>query len=283
MIFTKLKNLEQLTASEQTLVDYILANPNFILKNDPTTISEEAFVSVSTIYRLLNKLNFNGLNDLKVQLARGLNSYKDMSDPIDINYPIIEEDTHYQLMRNLRSVYTETLTDTFNLNSPVLLSQLERVLTNAQTIEIFTSSANIYLAKNFQFQMQEIGRNVLVPIDEYMQRLTAANSTPDHLAIVISFGGRGAIVQEILSILKGNHTPILLITSEQSNKLEVYADYKLSLSALENHYNKISSFSTRVSLLYILDTLYTLLFSKNFHQNKDFKLQNYKKINHSLE
>ncbi|WP_171034352.1 MurR/RpiR family transcriptional regulator [Marinilactibacillus psychrotolerans] len=198
MIFTKLKNLEQLTTSEQTLVDYILANPNFILKNDPTTISEEAFVSVSTIYRLLNKLNFNGLNDLKVQLARGLNSYKDMSDPIDINYPIIEEDTHYQLMRNLRSVYTETLTDTFNLNSPVLLSQLERVLTNAQTIEIFTSSANIYLAKNFQFQMQEIGRNVLVPIDEYMQRLTAANSTPDHLAIVISFGGRGAIVQEIL-------------------------------------------------------------------------------------
>ncbi|WP_080147228.1 MurR/RpiR family transcriptional regulator [Marinilactibacillus piezotolerans] len=283
MIFAKLNQLKSLTASEQTLVDYILKNPKFIIQHDPTMISKEAFVSVSTIYRLLNKLDFNGLNDLKIQLAQDLEHQEEFPSQIDINYPVIEEDSHYQVMRKLKSVYTETLNDTLNLNSPEYLALLESALTRAKFIDVYTSSANIFLAQNFQFQMQEIGQQVSVPVDEYIQRLTAANSTFEHLAIVISFGGRGAMVHDILSILNENQTPILLIASEEAVELEGKVNYRLFLSSLENHYHKISSFSTRLSLLYVLDTLYTLLFNKDYQKNKDFKLKNYQKINHSLK
>ena len=53
---------------------------------------------------------------------------------------------------------------------------------------------------NFQFQMQEIGKQVNVPIDEYQQRLIAASSDENHLAIIITFGGRG-ILSDIISVI----------------------------------------------------------------------------------
>lgn len=45
--------------------------------------------------------------------------------------------------------------------------------------------------------MKEIGVNVNVPIEDYQQRLSAASSDENHLAIVITFGGRG-ILSDIL-------------------------------------------------------------------------------------
>ena len=71
----------------------------------------------------------------------------------------------------------------------------------------------MYFAKNFQFQMKEINARVEVPTEEHHMNLHASNSNPNHLALIISFGGRGAIVHHIAKILKKAKTPIVLITS----------------------------------------------------------------------
>ena len=63
----------------------------------------------------------------------------------------------------------------------------------AKIIVVYTSAGNVNFALNFQFQMQEIGRIVNVPIDEYQQRLIASSSNSDHLVIFISFDGRGLL------------------------------------------------------------------------------------------
>ena len=52
------------------------------------------------------------------------------------------------------------------------LDELRLVITEmkkAKQVDIYTSAGNIYFALNFKFQMQEIGVNVNVPIDEYQQ------------------------------------------------------------------------------------------------------------------
>lgn len=126
--------------------------------------------------------------------------------------------------------------------------------------------------------MQEIGITINVPEEEYNQRLVAACSDETHLAIVISFGGRGLLVNKITKSLKENGTPILLISSTEDNPIKEYADYQLYLCSNENHYNKISSFSTRLSLLYILDILFACYFKTDYDNNLKKKLAYYKKI-----
>ena len=79
-------------------------------------------------------------------------------------------------------------------------------------------------------------------------------------------------------ILKNNHTNILLISSTEPSELTKYANIQLLICSEENHYNKISSFSTRLSILYILDNLYAGLFSQNYDANIKKKLNTYQKI-----
>lgn len=107
---------------------------------------------------------------------------------------------------------------------------------------MYTSAGNINFALNFQFQMQEIGKQVNVPIDEYQQRLIAASSDENHLAIIITFGGRGILSDILPRILHKVKTPIVLISSYDYTFKDFDPDYQLYISPYENHYKRFHLF-----------------------------------------
>ncbi|MGX6979524.1 MurR/RpiR family transcriptional regulator [Vagococcus elongatus] len=284
-IFTKLLALENLTGNEKHLVDYIFSEPEKIVRSRPNEIAEGAFVSLATLYRLINKLGLSGVGELKIELLTGLKSQKANEEEVEIDYdyPIIESDSSFQIMQNLSTIYRNTVDETMNIADPEELVVIGKKMLEAETIDVYISSSNLFFAQNFKFQMQEIGILVNVPEEAYVQELSAANSNEKHLAIVVSFGGRGKTTGEVLRILNDNKVEIILITSTQDHPLSSYGDHKLYLASEENHYDKISSFATRLSLLYIFDTLYAVYFNQCYKENIDFKLQNYKKINQELK
>lgn len=150
-----------------------------------------------------------------------------------------------------------------------------------KSVQMFASPycfSRIHSEENFKSQMQEIGINVNVPKEEYNQRSVAACSDETHLAILISFGDRVLLVNKIAKTLKSNKTPILLISSTEDNPIKEYANYQLYLYSKKNHYNKISSFPTRLSLLYILDILFACYFDTDYDNNLKNKLSYYKKF-----
>lgn len=282
-ILIKLQILEDLTNSEKTLANYIMNNVNEIPSMTPQEICDGAFVSVSTIYRLIAKLELNGVNDLKLEIAKRNSVTKENYKKIDYNFPIVPTDHISDLSENLKNLYQETLSSTHALYNNEVLLEVSKLMLNARNIVIFTSSSNIYFAQNFQFQMQEIGVHVDVPLEDYMARLAASNTTSEDVALVISFGGRGRTTKDVIKILENNKAKIVLITSTQDNPLQKYADYKIYLTSFEDHYHKVSSFSSRMSLLYILDMLYSIYFTENYEDNVHNKLQRYRKMNPQQE
>jgi len=234
------------------------------------------------VYRLLKKLNQPGFNEFKVALASSIN-VSEMGKDINFNYPISMLTSTEEMITSMDQLYDKTLNETINVADASSIRDAVDLLLQARQIDIYASAGNIYLAKNFQFQLQEIGKCVNVPEEDYLQRLFASNSTNQHVALVISFGGRGYTTRDVVDILFKNDTPIILITSTQPNDLSVVADIKLYMSSVENHYNKISSFSTRYSLLIVLDLLYAEIFSRNFEENCEYKLTNYQKMNQELK
>lgn len=274
-IFNRLDQLSDLTENEKILVAYMKENANGFIKMNASKISETCFVSVATIYRLCQKLELSGLSELKVQMSASLDSYLKEEKDFDFNYPIKHNETQYQMTHKLKEVYDQTITSTQNLIDLEQLRLAVHVLKKAEGIDIYTSAGNVFFAENFKFQMQEIGIRVNVPIEEYQQRLSASMSNQKRVAIVISFGGRGTAISSIVKMLKENKTKVILVSSTLENPLKIYASQTLYLSSHEDHYNKISSFSTRLSLLYILDSLYTCYFKLDYDKNIENKLQYY--------
>ncbi len=281
-IISKMKQLKNLTPNEQTLVDFILKDVDSFLKLKRKDIAVEAFVSVSTIYRLVDKLKLNGINEFKLQLLSALQDTGIESNTLDYNFPVDESDSIQEIIYNLKQLDNKTLEETmFLFDSDELLEIINQIKPHT-IIDIYTSSSNIYFAKNFQFQMSEIGRIVNVPEENYFQRITAANSDTNHFPIIMSFGGRGQTTQEVIEILREMKKDFCLIGSSE-NKWKKYAKFNIEIPLLEDHYNKISSFVTRLSLLYIFDVLYTCIFNLNNEENLKFKLEAYRKINSNLD
>lgn len=277
-IFSKLDNLTDLTANEQTLVDYMKNNPERFVNMSADEISAACFVSIPTIYRLCKKLKLNGLSQLKMVVSNSIRDYMKEKNGIDYNYPFSQNETQYQITVKMKELYEQTLTTLNNLIDLEQLRLIALALKKAKYIDIYTSAGNIYFAENFKFQMSEIGVVVNVPVEQYQQSLAAAASNEEHVAIVVSFEGRGMLVEQVMTLLKKNKTPIVLISSTINKTMIQSSDYNLYLNPNENHYNKISSFSTRLSLLYLLDCIYTCYFKLDYDKNVKYKTETYMKM-----
>ena len=277
-IFSKLDKLTDLTQNEKTLVCYMQDNPENFIKMSASEISKACFISTSSIYRLCKKVGLAGLAELKVQISLSINEYLKEQNSLNFDYPFKQNETQNQVVLKMKELYEQTIQSSLNLIDLNVLKLVASILKKAKYIDFYTSAGNIYFAENFKFQMQEIGTFINVPIEEYHQLLTASTSDEKHVAIIVSFEGRGLITKNLANILKKNNTPIILISSTNDNPITKYADYHLYLSSNENHFNKISSFSTRLSLLYLLDCIYTCYFKFDYEKNVNYKLSTYKKL-----
>lgn len=277
-LFINLKENKELSKNERILADYILKHPEDVLKMSSKDLGKECFVSTATVYRLCDKLGLLGFSDLKIKITSSLDDYRKSNENFNFDFPVNQFQTHYEIIQKIKEDYEQTLNLTANLFSLGQLRLIASAMKKAQIIDVYTSAGNINFALNFQFQMQEIGKQVNVPIDEYQQRLIAASSDENHLAIIITFGGRGILSDILPRILHKVKTPIVLISSYDYTFKDFDPDYQLYISSYENHYKKISSFSTRLSILYILDVLYTCYFKLDYQENIEKKLAYYNNI-----
>jgi DNA-binding MurR/RpiR family transcriptional regulator len=274
-IFALLKITKDFTHSEKAVAQFILEHPQEFLNMNTKQISDECFVSTSSIYRLCDKLNLSGLSELKVKISGSIDNYLKDNNDFDFNFPIRQNQTHFEIIHKLKEDYEQTVLSTSELFQLDQLKHTVHAMKKAKVIDVYTSAGNIPFALNFQFQMLEIGIRVHVPIDEYQQQLTAASSDETHFAIMISFEGRGLLAHTIPLLLNRNQTPILLISSPDYPLDDLSFQYHLYMSHHEDHYHKISSYSTRLSLLYILDVLYTCYFELDYEENLSKKLHYY--------
>lgn len=277
-LFINLKENKDLSKNERILADYILKHPEDVLKMSSKDLGKVCFVSTATVYRLCDKLGLSGFSDLKIKITSSLDDYRKSNENFNFDFPVNQFQTHYEIIQKIKEDYEQTLNLTANLFSLDQLRLIASAMKKAQIIDVYTSAGNINFALNFQFQMQEIGIQVNVPIDEYQQRLIAASSDENHLAIIITFGGRGILSDILPRILHKVKTPIVLISSYDYTFKDFDSDYQLYISPYENHYKKISSFSTRLSILYILDVLYTCYFKLDYQENIEKKLAYYNNI-----
>lgn len=277
-LFINLKENKDLSKNERILADYILKHPEDVLKMSSKDLGKECFVSTATVYRLCDKLGLSGFSDLKIKITSSLDDYRKSNEDFNFDFPVNQFQTHYEIIQKIKEDYEQTLNLTANLFSLDQLRLIASAMEKAQIIDVYTSAGNINFALNFQFQMQEIGIQVNVPVDEYQQRLIAASSNANHLAIIITFGGRGILSDILPRILHKVKTPIVLISSYDYTFKDLDPDYQLYISPYENHYKKISSFSTRLSILYILDVLYTCYFKLDYQENIEKKLAYYNNI-----
>lgn len=257
----------RLSDGEDRIRKLILCEPEEFISSGIPEISDTCSVSRATLYRFCTDVGTDGIADLKWHLSADLSEWKNRDQAFDYDYPFHNGDSIQTIAETLKKDYGETVQATKILMEPQEFRHAAEKMEQCSCIDIYTAAGNLFFAQNFAFQMKEIGRDVNVPAELYDQLLHAGASDENHYAILISFGGRNMQMEKLCRILKKNGTEILLICSEQAEKLFPYSDHRLYMCSYESHADKISSYSTRLSLLYILDVLYTTYFQRHYRDN----------------
>ena len=229
-LFTKIKAMNSFTESEQTFIDFIFNHPYDVIQLNLQQLSKTSYVSISTIYRVMEKLEINGLNQLKLQISESLKNNENLKN-IDYNYPFQKTNTHYQILTQMLELYDQTLKNTINLIDLDVLLHTVQALKKANNIYIFPSIGNYFMAESFQQNMLEIGVKVDVIKEAYYQHWHVQLCDENDIVMLISYAGRTPQIMDIVHDLNKKNIPIILISSTIHTPIDQFARYHLYFSS----------------------------------------------------
>ncbi|MFR7590997.1 MAG: MurR/RpiR family transcriptional regulator [Longibaculum sp.] len=274
-IYTKMNQITNFTQAQQNFVDFIIEHPQDVINLNVNQLAKASFVSVSTIYRVIEKLQLSGLSQLKMMVSSQYEAYLHENKNTDYNYPFQKNATHHQIMSQMLSLYEQTLSSTFNLIDLEMFLKVIQIIDQANHIALFPTIGNFFMAECFQQNMLEIGKRVEVYTQSYYQHWSATTYQKDDVVIVISYANRAPWLLDIMKDLSRSEATIVLISSTHENQLSQFVDYHLYFCSYEDSEEKIASFSSRISLQYLLDCLYACYFNRNYDKHLKYRLENY--------
>lgn len=266
--------------SESIIIDYILKKGKDIKNMTIAQIANETYTSSPLFIRIAKKLGFDGWNEFKEAYLKELD-YLYLNQEVDANIPFVVNDDIMNIAYNLCVLERETIQDTYSLISHDDLQKAIRLLRNCKYIDVYSQSVHMHIVRSFQERMYILHRHVqLCSLSDELDS-TYLMSDQNHCAIIISYSGHAPHIKHLIETLRKKQTSIIAITNLEDNELSLLADVTLRMSSRELIYTKIADFASSLSLKYILDILYSCIFSIHYQQNLDNCIQIAKELDNT--
>jgi DNA-binding MurR/RpiR family transcriptional regulator len=275
-ILGKIKQPHFFSNSEQGTIDFILNNPDFLKKATVKELATATFTSPSTIVRLCQKLGCKNYSDFKMQFVSSLENRNYTQAHIDANFPFDKNNTF------LGSLCCEAINETLSLIDGYMYEKAIDLIYTADCIDIYGVGVNQSIAHDFKMNLMRINKKVNIAHDNQQLTVSAAYSNKKHASLIISYTGETAETIKYCKILKQTGSPMICITNIGNNTISDLCDISLKMVTREKMFSKIGIFSSKFSIMLILDILYSGIFSKNYDENVNLTIQK-RKITSALK
>lgn len=265
--------------SERLIINYLLGNIENIEKMTLSSIANATHTNTTSIIRIAKKVNLSGWKDLKSELIQERNYLNANINHIDVNEPFNFADNPRSIANKIAVVMKESIDDSLNLIDFDKLIKICQLMFDKKKIMIFSAINNLNIVKNFVSNMRRIQYDVQISNLFDYPSFEAYNLSSDTVALFISYTGNNPEIVQLFKLVNRNNIQSVSITSMGENILSRDSTYYLKMSTQEKLYSKIATFNTSTSLIYLLNTIYSVLFSFEYDHN----LNHIKTINHKLE
>lgn len=257
--------------SERVIIDFILKEKMNIKNMTMKEIANATYTSPSTLIRIAHKMKFKGWNELKEAYLKEEEYLQTHFLDIDANLPFSNDDTIMSIASKIATLKKEAIDDTLSLVRHDDLQKAVQMIKKASSIYVFAVSNNGLITQEFAHNMSRIKKKVTICNLQGELVYSAINVDVQSCAIIVSYSGETPILSRVIQTLKMNGIPIIAITNIGENTVSRNADVVLRICTREKLYSKIATFSTDVSFEYILDLLYSCVFSLDYDKNLERK------------
>lgn len=267
-LFAKINSLENKTNTEKEIIDFINMYPMEFNRMSVTEIAQRCYVSKASIYRLCRRLDYAGLNEMKMMITASLSDkLVHENAEIDFNRPFDKKDSDFSVLTLIRELYEQTI---YYSSTHLDMRELHYAiaeLRKSKNVFLFVDEENHSVAEIFKNRMRILGVNIDLPESEILKLSVAQSSSKEDIVIYATYSPKLNKHQEYFKMLTGNNTKIILISPPNEELFAQKATHRLTINTGEEAAPKITNFSNNLAFSFIYDVIYSLYFKKDYDCN----------------
>lgn len=270
MILEILENKRDLSALEQEIADYILLQGEEMSYLSIGELAKNTYSSNASIIRLCRKCGCKGYKDFKVKFVKELKESESLMY-LDVNKPFYQGDGANKIMNAIAALYNKSITSCIQSIDIHQLEKIANALLKADHIFIYGFGDTSIRAKGFVNKLYKLHKYCIIATDNNEQRAISYTTSSNDIALFLTYRGGNESFFQCVDILKKNQTPIVSITSKVDTYLTGNSIYTIQIPSDETDVDNIGRFYSQISFEFILDTLYSLMYAKNYSRNHKLK------------
>ncbi|MEI7884417.1 MAG: MurR/RpiR family transcriptional regulator [Clostridia bacterium] len=250
-------NFTHLIPSEKRLAEYISKNKEKLEYLTINDLANEVGVSPSTVNRFCKHLDYAGFKDFKLSAIKDLHGLKDTWSEIKIE----KEDEIENIISKACQANSNACLGTELLLDPKDLDQTVKLLFAAKRVLIYGDGAVATVAVDFYQKMLRVGLDCIYNLDERFQKLQAALSTQDEVAIIFDLSGSTKGPNEIAAAYQKSGTKVITVCNTIGSPLCKYGT--VNLFAPGRMTSDITcTRAPRIALLCVVDCIFSLMLQR---------------------
>lgn len=250
------------------LAQFILENPEKVITYTIDDFSKNTFTSTSSIVRFCKKIGFKGYSEFKIKLAIEINTFILNNTRIEVDMPIRKEATSAEISQTLLNLHYQTLTDVYYGLDLGNMSEIAEMIYHSDYLMLKGYGPSLLIAEDFYYKVRRIG---IVCQNEALAGFETQifpNAAKNPVMFVVSHYANSILIRNL--ILEGNaqKIPVVLLTcNRESPLIKLVSKVIIVDSPEQDRMNKLGSLASRTGMTYVLDILYSMLFTKDYDRN----------------
>lgn len=263
-LLDSLKHPQGLTERENDICRYLLEHPEQVEHLSARELGAATFTSAASVTRFCQKLGFRGYPDFKLRFVSELQDAR-TQQPVD-TLLIRQRENALTLVRKMTEVTRRAVDETNRALSLEQLIRVSQMLSRAEHVDFYAYDTVACLAEYACNQFYFAGKRAQVYDATNTQGFNALLPAKGHVAIVLSHTGEDARLVSLARLLRRQGTPVVVIANEPDRTLAQCADeYLCAVTSHKTEEFRVSMFAS--SAKYLLDLLFSLVFSQNYDEN----------------
>ncbi len=238
--------------AERKIADYIIENPQNIISDSISELANKCNCGNATVVRFARRLNFDGYQALKIEIAKEFNSVS------SIGNEITPEDSCYTIFKKRTNDILVALNNTESVLDESQIDKVANVIMNSKRIVVFGLGNSAAIAQDAAHKFLRLGFNAQACCDNHMQAIIASHLDRHCVALGISHSGASKDIIQALRLSKIGNAVTVCITNYGKSPIVDVCDYSLFTKANETQHS-ILAMSSRIAQLTILDSIYTYI------------------------
>lgn len=261
VLFLIQDKLNNLSKAEQNLADYILSNPEAVIRLSAKQLAHQADSSPATIIRFAKSIGLNGFTELKLRLSSDIGQ-RQSTVYTDIAKGDTSEHIKVKLKARLDYVLDKGVRE---LDQPAI-NKCIQYAARAKVIYAFGIGASGLVAQDIYQKFTRLGKIVIYESDQHNLASMLASAIPESLFIGISNSGETQETIRLVRIAHAQGLPAIAITSSEESPLARCASVVLLSSHTGENPLRVGATVSLISQLFTVDVLFLSYAAQNYDE-----------------